>query len=226
MLIIFDWDGTLLDSANKIVSCMQAAAEDCHYPPCSDAEIRNIIGLELSLAIQTLYPAVLSAEVLALREAYVQRFLVADASPCKFFPGVEESLYALKAAGHTLCVATGKSRRGLDRVFGRLPIANLFSASRCADETASKPDPLMLVQLCESFSELPAAALMVGDTEYDLEMASRIAMPSVGVSYGAHHADRLRRWQPVDVIDTLSELATVVAELQEGSVRTRAELLS
>lgn len=216
MLIIFDWDGTILDSAEKIVSCMQLAAEDCGYPQCSNVEIRNIIGLELSLAIQTLYPKLSPAEVLLLREAYVKQFLLADITPCGFFPDVEATLYSLKKAGHTLCVATGKSRRGLDRVFGHLPISDLFSASRCADETASKPDPLMLVQLCETFAVAPEAALMVGDTEYDLEMASRIGMPSVGVSYGAHHADRLQGWRPVVIIDAFKELLAVVEGLNSG----------
>lgn len=216
MLIIFDWDGTILDSAEKIVSCMQLAAKDCGHPLCSNLEIRNIIGLELSLAIQTLYPDLSTAEVLLLREAYVKQFLLADIKPCGFFPGVEATLYSLKEVGHTLCVATGKSRRGLDRVFGHLPVSNLFSASRCADETASKPDPLMLAQLCEAFAVAPEAALMVGDTEYDLEMASRIGMPSVGVSYGAHHSDRLRRWQPVAVMDAFEELVAIVAAMEAG----------
>jgi phosphoglycolate phosphatase len=184
MLIIFDWDGTILDSSDKIVACMQAGAREFGVEERAAEDIRNIIGLELSIAIAALYPELSADEVEALRAAYVRAFILADQQPCQMFAGVEESLRALKAAGHDLCVATGKSRRGLDRVFAGLPISSLFSASRCADETASKPDPLMLAQLCAERGYEPTSALMVGDTEYDLEMASRIAMPSVGVSYG------------------------------------------
>lgn len=212
MLVIFDWDGTLINSEAKIVSCMQRASLDTNVPPANPAEIRNIIGLELSLAIQTLYPALSPEEVLGLREAYALRFVEADQTPCSLFPGADDCLRLLKEQGHTLCVATGKSRRGLDRVFGRLDISRHFSASRCADETASKPDPLMLLELCRQFSCAPSEALMVGDTEYDLEMASRAAMPSVGVSYGAHHPSRLTRWQPLTIIDCLAELPLLLRQ--------------
>jgi len=213
MLIIFDWDGTILDSSDKIVACMQAGAREFGVEACAAEDIRNIIGLELSIAIATLYPELSADGVEALRAAYVRSFILADQQPCQMFAGVEESLRALKAAGHDLCVATGKSRRGLDRVFAGLPISSLFSASRCADETASKPDPLMLAQLCTERGYEPASALMVGDTEYDLEMASRIAMPSVGVSYGVHSVARLQRWQPLAVIDYFSGLLPIVDEL-------------
>ena len=214
MLIIFDWDGTILDSSDKIVACMQAGAREFGVKECGAEDIRNIIGLELSIAIAALYPMLSVSEVEELRAAYVRSFILADRQPCQMFAGVEESLRTLKAAGHDLCVATGKSRRGLDRVFADLPISALFSASRCADETASKPDPLMLAQLCAERGYAPEAALMVGDTEYDLEMASKIAMPSVGVSYGVHSVERLHRWQPVAVIDQFAELLAVVDGLR------------
>lgn len=214
MLIIFDWDGTILDSSDKIVACMQAGAREFGVEECLAEDIRNIIGLELSIAIASLYPALNAGEVEALRAAYVRSFILADRQPCQMFVGVEESLRALKLAGHDLCVATGKSRRGLDRVLAGLPISAVFSASRCADETASKPDPLMLAQLCAERGCAPETALMVGDTEYDLEMASRIAMPSVGVSYGVHSVERLQRWQPVAVIDQFPELLPLIDGLR------------
>lgn len=214
MLLIFDWDGTLLDSSDKIVACMQRAAEDCRRRPLEAEDIRNIIGLELGLAIQSLYPELSQAQCLQIREAYVRHFIEADQQPCQFFDGVSESLHALHGAGHTLCVATGKSRRGLRRVFSELPEARLFSATRCADETASKPEPLMLKQLCEEFAVAPQQAVMVGDTEYDLEMAARLAMPSVGVSYGAHASERLQRWQPLGIIDYFPELLALVDGLE------------
>jgi phosphoglycolate phosphatase len=214
MLIIFDWDGTILDSSNKIVACMQAGALEFGVEPLAAEDIRNIIGLELSVAIASLYPSLNAQEVEGFRAAYVRNFILADREPCKMFVGVDDSLRALKAAGHDLCVATGKSRRGLDRVFSGLPISSLFSASRCADETASKPNPMMLDQLCTERGVVPESALMVGDTEYDLEMAHKIAMPSVGVSYGVHSVERLQRWQPVAVIDRFAELLSVVESLR------------
>ncbi|WP_372861490.1 HAD family hydrolase [Spongiibacter sp.] len=214
MVIIFDWDGTLLDSSDKIVSCMQQAAQACGVAPRSAADIRDIIGLELVLAIATLYPECGRLEVLAIRDAYARCFVEADRRPCAFFAGVAEGLRRLHGDGHTLCVATGKSRKGLNRVFSHLPEAGLFAASRCADETASKPDPLMLRELCEELRVSPAEAVMVGDTEYDLEMASRFAIPSIGVSYGVHHPDRLRRWEPLAVIDCFDELHGEIARLQ------------
>lgn len=210
MIIIFDWDGTIIDSRAKIVGCMQQAAADCDVPPQSEEAISNIIGLELTLAIQTLYPQLPPPVIEKLRERYAHRFVEADAQPCNLFARVEETLTALHRDGHQLCVATGKSRRGLDRVFGRLPISELFVASRCADETRSKPDPLMLHELCEELAARPQEALMVGDTEYDLAMAKGIDMPAVGVSYGAHAPARLAALQPLALIDCFSELLPIV----------------
>ncbi|WP_269620869.1 HAD-IA family hydrolase [Zhongshania sp. BJYM1] len=210
MLIIFDWDGTILDSSDKIVFCMQEAARRFGVAVREPEEIRNIIGLELSLAISYLYPDLNPIEVEGVRASYVESFIKADQKPCKLFPGVDDTLRGLKAAGHDLCVATGKSRRGLDRVFSDLDISTLFSASRCADETASKPDPLMLHQLCAERNFNPCDAIMVGDTEYDLEMASRIAMPSIGVSYGAHSVERLLRWRPLSVVNEFSMLLPLI----------------
>lgn len=217
MLIIFDWDGTILDSSDKIVFCMQQGARDFGVAARDPEEIRNIIGLELSLAIAYLYPELNKVAVEGIRACYVQCFIEADKQPCRLFPGVESTLHALKGAGHDLCVATGKSRRGLDRVFAGLGISALFSGSRCADETASKPDPLMLQQLCGERGINPRDAVMVGDTEYDLEMASRIAMPRIGVSYGVHSVERLMRWKPLSVVDEFSMLLPVL----EGHQRQR-----
>ena len=206
MLLIFDWDGTLMDSAGKIVRCMRAAAIERQLEPLEAEAIHNIIGLELGVAIGQLYPELGLAGVELMRAAYSRQFVEADQIPCSFFAGVGDGLVKLHAAGHTLCVATGKSRKGLNRVFSHLPEAALFAGSRCADETASKPHPLMLQELCDEFSVSPHEALMVGDTEYDLEMASKVGMPSIGVSYGAHAPERLLRWSPLRVVDQFTEL--------------------
>lgn len=210
MVVIFDWDGTLIDSAGKIIACMQQAARDAALAPPTDDQVRNIIGLGLDLAIARLYPDASQRQRDEVREHYSRNFIAADQTPCAFFPGVTDGLASLQERGAQLAVATGKSRKGLSRVLENLGMEAFFAATRCADETASKPDPLMLHELCEEFGIRPNEAIMVGDTEYDLEMAQRIAMPSVGVSYGAHAVERLRRWQPLQVIDAFAELDDVL----------------
>ncbi len=207
MLFIFDWDGTLSDSKAKITKAMQLAAEDLGWVPLDDHLIHNIIGLGLPEAIHYLYPDVSIDERQGLREAYAARFLMLDeARPSEFFPGVVDTLHHLKERGHTLTIATGKSRKGLDRIFGVLGLGGFFHATRCADETASKPDPLMLQELLVEFGAGPEEAVMIGDTEYDMEMAKNIAMPRIAVSYGAHHVDRLYVYEPVLCLDRFDEL--------------------
>lgn len=210
MLIILDWDGTLIDSADKIVGCMRAAALDVGLPARAREDIRNIIGLGMAEALHSLYPEVDDERRERFRRRYSERFVEADRTPCHFFPGVMETLRGLRASGHRLAVATGKSRRGLDRVFGNLALEGFFHASRCADETRSKPHPLMLEQLCGELGCDAGEAVMVGDTEYDMEMAARIDMPRIGVSYGAHAPERLQRWAPAAIVDEFSALAALI----------------
>ncbi len=204
MVIIFDWDGTLSDSTSKIVNCVQKAARSTGFPVLPDEAILNIIGLGLPEAMQRLYPDLTDEEKQCVRLSYVVHFLDVDQTPSPFFPGVEEGLEALKAAGFSMAVATGKSRRGLNRVFERLDMQRYFDASRCADETASKPHPLMLEELLEEFGVEASKAVMVGDTEYDMEMAQSANMPRVAVSYGAHHIDRLLPYKPCLSVDRFS----------------------
>ena len=206
MLVIFDWDGTLIDSSGKIVACMQQAARDSAVAPQSDEAIRNIIGLGLDEALCQLYPQEKGEVRAEIRRHYSIRFLEADQTPCEFFPGVRSTLDSLRQQGVPLAVATGKSRKGLNRVLGNLKMEGYFQSSRCADETASKPNPLMLNQLCEEFNVDPVSAVLVGDTEYDLEMAHRVGMPSVGVAYGVHAPERLQRWQPLTVLERFEAL--------------------
>ncbi|MFT5574644.1 MAG: phosphoglycolate phosphatase [Bermanella sp.] len=211
MLVIFDWDGTLIDSIGKIIMCMQQAAADAGVEPRDGEAIRNIIGLGLGEALMVLYSEQEPALRADIRRHYATRFVAADQTPCDFFPGVRDTLDTLRSSGLLLAVATGKSRRGLDRVLGNLNMGGYFQGSRCADETASKPDPLMLNQLCEEFNVLPEDSVLVGDTEYDLEMASRIGMPSVGVSYGAHSVERLANWGPLKILDEFRALLPLLS---------------
>jgi len=206
MLVIFDWDGTLLNSLAKISHCLQLAAADAGLERRSDDDIRGIIGLGLYEALATLYPGAPQAPLELLRERYSHHFMIKDQSPCQLYPGVQETLDELKSSGHHIAVATGKSRKGLDRVLGNLGWESYFHATRCADETLSKPDPLMLSELLTELDFPVQEAVMVGDTEFDLAMAAELGMRRIGVSYGAHPLPRLRSRDPEAIIDSMEEL--------------------
>ncbi|SMF30546.1 phosphoglycolate phosphatase [Alteromonadaceae bacterium Bs31] len=201
MLYIFDWDGTISNSAAKIVACMLSATREVGLPDRSDDEIKNIIGLGLPEAIRMLYPQIEDKDLDGVRHHYSGYFMDADVKPSPFFTGAMETMQALADAGHKITVATGKSRRGLDRVLAKLELDTFFHGSRCADETASKPNPKMLLELLDEFSCDPQQAVMIGDTEYDMAMAQAIDMPRIAVSFGAHHIDRLRPYKPVLCVD-------------------------
>lgn len=205
-LLIFDWDGTIIDSEASIIQSMKAAARDLTVTEPEDAAVRNIIGLGLPEAIMMLFPDADERFVLALRERYVAHFLTADPTRSSLFPGVRETLQSLHQRGFRLAVATGKSRRGLNRVLEDTQLGALFEVTKCADETASKPDPLMLEEILLITDVPPKRALMIGDTEYDLEMGQRAKVDTVAVSYGAHAIERLSRWKPVHEIHAFSEL--------------------
>ncbi|MEO0442665.1 MAG: HAD-IA family hydrolase [Pseudomonadota bacterium] len=205
MLLIFDWDGTLSDSAGKIIDCMQRAADTANLRVCEADAIKNIIGLGLPEAISALYPELGDAQRQSIRQAYVEHFLAADQQPSPFFEGVIDGLHRLRQHHFNLAVATGKSRKGLNRVLNNLDLHHFFDGSRCADETASKPNPRMLQALLDEFCLTPDKALMIGDTEYDMAMADQLNMPKVAVSYGAHSIDRLQKYQPTLCVDHFSE---------------------
>lgn len=207
MLLIFDWDGTLMDSKAKITESMHLAVKDLAWDPLEDAAVHNIIGLGLPEAIARLFPGRNLEECMQLKEAYARHFIRLDEEAASsFFPFVGEVLGALKQQGHWLTLATGKSRKGLDRLLKNLELESFFNATRCADETASKPHPLMLEELLTEFGVRAQEAVMVGDTEYDMAMAKAIDMPRIAVSYGAHHIDRLRPYDPELCMDCFSEL--------------------
>ncbi|WP_421862933.1 HAD family hydrolase [Motiliproteus sp.] len=205
-LIIFDWDGTLIDSADRIINCMQQAASDCELPVPGAEAVRNIIGLGLPEVFELLFGGLDDHQEAQMRERYKHYYIDRNETPTEFFPGVIEGLQRLREQDYCLAVATGKSRMGLDRVFEETGLGEMFDHSRCADETRSKPHPLMLEELLQESGVGRERALMVGDTEYDLEMAAKAGVASVGVSYGAHHPDRLQAFRPKLVIDHFSEL--------------------
>lgn len=196
-LIVFDWDGTLMDSVTRIVRCFQAAATDAgaHYP--GDDAIRDVIGLGLKEAIDEVFARELPDTRERVLQGYRDHFLIHDKTEMPLFPGVMEGLEQLRARGHRLAVATGKARRGLDRVFREVTIAHLFHSTRCADETRSKPHPQMLEEILTETGVAPARAIMVGDSVFDMEMARNAGMDALAVSYGVQPCERLRSYAPV-----------------------------
>lgn len=211
MLLVFDWDGTLVDSAAAITEAMDHAIQNLGFERKSDMAIRNIIGLGLPEAIKILMPELSSAESELLRQEYAKIFVQLDTlNPSTLFPLVKETLDELKEEGHLLAVATGKSRRGLDRIMQALKMESYFHASRCADETLSKPNPLMLAQILEQLKQSVDNTMMIGDSEYDLAMAQNIGMPSIGVTYGVHSKPQLQKYHPLACIDCISELSSLV----------------
>lgn len=211
-LVVFDWDGTLMDSEAQIVACMRAAIDDLRLASRTADEVKNIIGLGLREAVTALYPEAGKDLVQALADRYRDHWLAGDRQS-QLFPGVEETLHLLKDEGFRLAVATGKGRRGLDKVLRETGLGELFDATRCADETRSKPHPLMLEQIMNELGSVPAQTLMVGDTEYDMEMARNAQAHPVAVSYGVHDWPRLQRHAPLTCLDQITELGDWLAEL-------------
>ena len=202
-LIVFDWDGTLFDSVGQIVASLLFAAEQFQQPLTAEAA-KSIIGLGLPEVAQVLFPNVPELHK-DLLKCYGDHY-VENSKGDQWFSGIADMLYGLKNQNIKLAVATGKSRRGLDRVLGQTNSRDLFEITRAASETKSKPDPLMLAEILDFTGVKAERAIMVGDTSYDLEMAQNIAMPRVGVSYGVHSVDVLQRFNPLSIAHDVNAL--------------------
>lgn len=205
-LLIFDWDGTLADSIPRIVASVHAAALSLGLPPPSELRVRGIIGLGLPEAIAALYPELDVGQVERFRLVYSESYLMLDQEPPSLFPGVTEVLEALRKDGYRLAIATGKSRRGLQRALAGYGWLDYFEVTRCADETASKPDPRMLHEILHHCGVSTDRALMIGDATFDLLMARRAGVDSVAVGYGAQSLERLRPFAPRLEIMAFAEL--------------------
>mgnify|MGYP000320666521 CR=1 FL=1 len=204
-LIVFDWDGTLLDSAGAIVRSIQAASRDLDLPVPDDRRARHVIGLGLADALRHAVPELQPENYQAMVDRYRFHYLSGD-HELMLFAGVPEMLSALQAAGHALAVATGKSRLGLERAFDHSGLRAVFQASRCADECHSKPHPQMLEELMAEFGVTPEATLMIGDTSHDLLMASNAGVDALGVTYGAHPHEHLLECKPRACLHSIQEL--------------------
>ncbi|GAB3250214.1 HAD family hydrolase [Chitinimonas naiadis] len=204
-LLIFDWDGTLADSTALITHSIQQAFADAGLPVPNRKQASFVIGYGLNEAMQYLAPAAGQEEVARVVEAYKHHYLARDGE-IALFEGVADALAHYKAAGYHLAVATGKSRRGLDRVLEQTGLGVYFDATRCADECHSKPHPQMILELVEYLDVPVARSVMIGDTTHDLQMASNAGAAGLGVAYGAHPKDELLALQPLGLFDSFTEL--------------------
>ncbi|MDF1781034.1 MAG: HAD-IA family hydrolase [Alcanivoracaceae bacterium] len=214
-LVIFDWDGTLMDSTGRIVDCMQKAAADMQLPPLSAFAVQQIIGLGLPEAISTLYPALSAERVMQMRDQYASHFIAAESTPSVLFAGAQALLNTLQEKNVRIAVATGKSRKGLNRVLASSGLADYFHITRCADESGSKPDPKMLMEIVDALSVPVQDAVMIGDTSFDLEMAQRAGIDRIGVTYGAHSRDILARHQPLALCDRLDQVLMHIQQTEK-----------
>jgi phosphoglycolate phosphatase len=205
-LIVFDWDGTLIDSEARIVNCMRAAIQDLQLPARTQDAMRNVIGLGLQEALATLYPEGNPEMYQGLVDRYRHHFLVQDATPSELFDGVAALLTDLSERGHYLAIATGKGRVGLEKALDETGLRGYFAYTRCADETRSKPHPQMLKEIMARLGVEAHETLMIGDTEYDLQMANNAGTSALAVSYGVHDKQRLLACNPLDCVDDVSAL--------------------
>lgn len=204
-LIVFDWDGTIIDSAATIAECIRESARDMGLPVPTVEQASHVIGLGLHDSLRMAVPE-LQAEQYPQFVANYRRHFLAREDSMTLFHGMKEVLAELSKS-RTLAIATGKSRRGLDRALAATGVGPFFSASRCADETNPKPHPAMLLELMEEFGFSRKQILMVGDTSHDLEMAKAAEVDSVAVTYGAHPEEGLRACKPLNCFPTVSSLS-------------------
>lgn len=205
-MVVFDWDGTVIDSAAAIVAAIQAACRDLDVPVPSDERARHVIGLALEEALRTAVPELPAIRYDEMVARYRFHYLARD-HELLLFEGIPELLGALANQGLLLAVATGKSRVGLDRAMDATGLRDAFQATRCADECRSKPHPQMLLELLDEFGLSPADAVMVGDTTHDLQMAANAGVDAIGVAYGAHPRASLESCTPRAVVGDVLELA-------------------
>ncbi|NBX56346.1 MAG: HAD family hydrolase [Betaproteobacteria bacterium] len=204
-LIAFDWDGTLYDSTQIIVRCIQAAVMDVGGVKPTDAQAGYVIGMALMPALAHAAPDVPKEMYPLLGERYRHHYAQHHNDLC-LFEGILPMLQSLRERQHILTVATGKSRKGLDEAFQQMDMRGMFDGSRTADETAGKPDPRMLHELMVEFGVPPERTLMIGDTSHDLQMAQNAGCASLAVSYGAHDPDGFARWSPRAVVHSVPAL--------------------
>ncbi len=204
--IIFDWDGTLMNSLQKISESVRSAAIDVDLPVPTDAQAKNIIGLGLNDSMMKLFGDIGAEKISQVVERYKHHFVHQNKTEQPLYKGVLNGLEELSQSGAFLCVATGKARAGLERVLNAESMHDFFIYTRCADESRTKPHPQMLLDTLDYLALDKRDCLMVGDTEYDMQMADNAGIDGLGISHGAHSADRLIKANARHVVSDFSEL--------------------
>lgn len=210
-LLVFDWDGTLMDSAAAISESLQAACTDLGLPVPSRERARHVIGLGLTDALAYVLPELPTPDYPKVLDQFRAHFLRRDTGTT-LFAGAKEMISELHDAGFMLAVATGKSRRGLDRALHATGLHGYFDTTRCADEGFSKPHPGMLEAVMDNLATAPAATVMIGDTTHDMEMAKAAGVAAVAVTYGAHERAVLNACKPLAMMDELQGLHRWILE--------------
>jgi phosphoglycolate phosphatase len=209
-LIIFDWDGTLINSINWITNCLQHAAAQCNCPIPESQAAKDVIGLSIKKAMQSLFPEADEQTQEQLVACYSRKYCSKVISRNDLFPGVYEMLVQLNEAGYQLAIATGKTRAGLQEALQATGTEELFCITRCADETASKPDPRMLQEIIQHTNTAKERALMVGDSIHDLQMALNAPISAIAVSCGAHSEEFLQQYNPLLCLQQPTELLNII----------------
>ena len=206
-LLVFDWDGTLIDSIEQIVTSLQTASLTVCGETISEHAARNVIGLGLQEAIERLHPGMDTKTIEQLATAYKQHYLYENPIQARLFDGVIDMLDELTELGYQLAIATGKSRTGLNRSLHEHALQDYFVTTKCAGENLSKPHPEMLLGILHELHIPAAQALMIGDSEHDLMMANNAQVASVAVSHGVQQADVLMTHQPLTCLDKVTDLS-------------------
>jgi len=205
-LVIFDWDGTLMDSVDRIVSSMQSAAKAVGLAIPSNDAAKQIIGLSIPEALKELFAGITDEQIETMRLQYKYEYLEGDTTPTPLFDDAINLLTQLKQERKLLAVATGKGREGLNRVLQVSETNGFFHTTRCAGEMPSKPDPEMLISILAELNIASHEALMIGDTSHDLKMAQNAGVDSIGVTFGVHNKEVLEQYAPKAIVGSLSEL--------------------
>jgi phosphoglycolate phosphatase len=214
-LLVFDWDGTLMDSVGTIVACTEAAIQELGLKGVSEATIRGTIGLGLRETIDLLVPGCDDALFETIIAAYRRHWHATFRDDPVLFSGVEEMLRGLAQEDYLLAIATGKSRRGLEHSLEQTGLRELFHSTRTADEAFSKPHPQMLLDVLDDLGVPPGAAVMIGDTTFDLEMARNAGTGAIGVCSGSHCREELLQLAPLVCLERVVELPGWLAQFRE-----------
>ncbi len=215
-LLVFDWDGTLVDSIERIVTSLQFASKDITNILIDDTQAKNVIGLGLIEAVSKLHPELEkindTVSINNIADAYRQHYLYQNNVPAPLFGGVREMLNELRAEDFILSISTGKSRAGLEQSINEHQLADYFTTTRCASENKSKPDPEMLFEILDELNFSAEQTLMIGDSEYDLKMANNANIRSVGITHGVHDALTLNKHKPLTCLNNIAELSAYLKQ--------------